>query len=67
MEARKCLGQFHLDFLKVDLDSQAFLIQPLSQISYILISEIPQLWREEHVKHAYRLINNSFDKLDRKD
>jgi len=67
MDARKWLRQSpHLDFLKVDLDSQAFLIQPLPQISYILISEVPRLWREEHMKDAHRLINNSFDQFGRR-
>ena len=67
MEAFKWLEQVNFSFLKTDLDSQAFLIQPIPGISYVLISEVPLLWREEHIGHAHRLINNSFDQFDRKD
>lgn len=67
MDARKWLYSANLDFLKADLDSQAFLIQPLPGVSYVLISEVPSLWREEHIEHAHRLINNSFDQIERKD
>jgi hypothetical protein len=41
-------------------DTQAFLMMPVPETAFILISDIPALWREDHVRAILNLINRAF-------
>lgn len=41
--------------------AKAFLLMPTPVTSYILISDIPPLWREDHVRRTLNLVNRAFN------
>jgi hypothetical protein len=55
------LAELPLPFALSGHTAQAYLCMPQPGIAYILISDIPPLWSEDHVRSALRLLNQAFN------
>jgi|GEM_PF-1319542 len=58
--AGKVLAALKLDFLSPSPDANAFLVRPTPSIAFLLVSNFPAPWTEDHVAQAHRLINKCF-------
>ncbi|MCB0386367.1 MAG: hypothetical protein KDD43_13325, partial [Bdellovibrionales bacterium] len=61
MAASKWLEKSGFSFLQIDPDADAFLLQPLPNVYFVLVCSIARPWRPDHLSQAQRLINNAFD------
>lgn len=59
--AEALLAEIPVPFAPVRWEAQAFLAMPAPDVAFILISDIPALWREDHVRSSLRLINDAFN------
>jgi hypothetical protein len=59
--AEAMLAEIPLPFALSSSSAQAFLILPTPTAAYILISDVPPLWSEDHMRSALRLINQAFN------
>lgn len=58
--AESMLAELPVPFTHTSRSALAFLLMPNPTTAYILISDIPELWREDHVRRSLRLINDAF-------
>jgi hypothetical protein len=58
--AEAMLAEIPIPFAPMHWDTQAFLMMPVPETAFILISDIPALWREDHVRAILNLINRAF-------
>ncbi len=58
--AKKVMSSLRLDFLCPAKDADAFLVKPTPTTAFVLISNFPAPWTEDHVAQAHRLINKCF-------
>ncbi len=58
--AELMLAEIPVPFAHTSRTSEAFMLMPNPVTAFILISDIPSLWREDHVRLSLRLINDAF-------
>jgi hypothetical protein len=59
-DAKQVLKQLNLEFVRIPKTAQAYLFKPTEKTAYILISDLPDLWSEDHVGQTKDLLNKSF-------
>lgn len=60
MPALKMLDGLNLKFLSTSADANAYLFKPTPTLAYVVISNLPEPWTEDHIAHTQRLVNKSF-------
>lgn len=55
------LHGLNLDFIECQDETEVFVIRPTSQTAFLLASDLPAPWKEEHLEETKRLVNKAFN------
>ena len=59
-EASRVLPELGFGYLVVPPTAKCFLLKPAHDTAYIFVSDLPELWTEDHVTATQRLLSHSF-------
>lgn len=59
-DAARVLNEMGFSYLQVPSTAKCFLFKPSFNAAYILVSDLPELWSEDHVTATHRLLSQSF-------